>query len=603
MAKQTLPNTGVVIWTAGTDSVSRTDFNNAHTNIEARVVVINKQASRPPAGTSNRLWVDPATKQVFYDDGSAWIAVGSSTASSVVSGSDPAKVPDVVKGAPGQTASLQEWQNSTGAILAFIASNGAASFKENVLGGSDGALLTSPGLPGRIGAIIRASAAQTASLTEWQGSGGAVLASMSAAGALTAAQGSFSGNLISSTTVRGKSVESETSVISNTGGSVQLMLRSTGMSTSDYLSAINSSEEPVARIEATGLIYATRLAVGQTSGVTQATAHVQSIYKNFPSLKILNAVDQTARSIDVLNGAQSIFSVAANGDVQATGAVQSAGRGIFQSGIYNTTTPTVVGGNTPAMEIVTGTGSEAFSDEVVLRHGGPSGNAVVRSSKISFRLGATGSSDAQAASLGVVSDGANATKPKITFWQAGQQVAQFLDDKTLNLAGDVRPDSHMTFDGGANKQNIVLDPSKNVAVGNALGTGYFRFSNQFMFVSGGTHADGSNMIAQNGGVVAAKLDTGALTLPSRLVVENTQLFEGRLHTLVPDAGGATIYGNLGLNAHTANAGGSVTISTNNGSTKMRGDTDVDKLSIGGRRISIGSSAHSSPSVGDIWIKV
>lgn len=97
--------------------------------------------------------------------------------------------PIVARGAAAQTADLQEWQNSAATVLAKVASDGA--FYTGFLSATTpvgtflGTLSVIPDTTGRIGAVIKGKAGQTASLQEWQSSVAAVLAKVSAAGILS----------------------------------------------------------------------------------------------------------------------------------------------------------------------------------------------------------------------------------------------------------------------------------------------------------------------------------------------------------------------------------------------------------------------------------
>jgi len=104
----------------------------------------------------------------------------------------------VVKGASGQTANLQEWQNSAGTVLASIASTGqinaGAGFYTDWAGvgtGRIGAahLSVSSQYLGNIVSIFKGISGQTANLTEWQNSSGTVLTKVDSSGIVTATNG------------------------------------------------------------------------------------------------------------------------------------------------------------------------------------------------------------------------------------------------------------------------------------------------------------------------------------------------------------------------------------------------------------------------------
>jgi hypothetical protein len=89
----------------------------------------------------------------------------------------------VVRGAASQSANLQEWQNSAGTVQALINPFGAAAFgTSSVLG----RVSVSTGSTGTIGAVIRGVSGQTANLQEWQDSAGTILARIDSNGNLRA---------------------------------------------------------------------------------------------------------------------------------------------------------------------------------------------------------------------------------------------------------------------------------------------------------------------------------------------------------------------------------------------------------------------------------
>ena len=82
--------------------------------------------------------------------------------------------PLVIQGAGSQTANLQEWQNSSGTVLGYMGAGGQLK-GVTVSAGSDnlGAAFSAfTNGASNIGIIVRATASQTANLTEWQTSGG-----------------------------------------------------------------------------------------------------------------------------------------------------------------------------------------------------------------------------------------------------------------------------------------------------------------------------------------------------------------------------------------------------------------------------------------------
>ena len=98
-----------------------------------------------------------------------------------------------VKGYASQTANLQEWQDSTGGLLAVInnsgqiAAYGRLTVGSSVVSTDARMVLLNTGTTTSVLQIIRGIASQTADLTQWQNSAGTVVASISPTGKLTSA--------------------------------------------------------------------------------------------------------------------------------------------------------------------------------------------------------------------------------------------------------------------------------------------------------------------------------------------------------------------------------------------------------------------------------
>ena len=100
--------------------------------------------------------------------------------------------PIYIKGAASQSANLQEWQNSSGTVLATVASTGtikSGAFSSPTDLGSyinfnstSGAMLVGIRSASDIGMIVKGVASQSGNLQEWQNSSGTVLASVNASG-------------------------------------------------------------------------------------------------------------------------------------------------------------------------------------------------------------------------------------------------------------------------------------------------------------------------------------------------------------------------------------------------------------------------------------
>jgi hypothetical protein len=84
-------------------------------------------------------------------------------------------VPLVAKGLSGQTGDLTQWQNTGGSVLAKMDSSGRLT----TVSGFATTLVSAT----TIGAVIRGAASQTANLQEWQDSAGTILARVTSGGA------------------------------------------------------------------------------------------------------------------------------------------------------------------------------------------------------------------------------------------------------------------------------------------------------------------------------------------------------------------------------------------------------------------------------------
>jgi hypothetical protein len=120
---------------------------------------------------------------------------GSPTISGVLNAFSTAitSTPLVARGIAGQSQNLQAWQDSTGAVLAALKSDGTLSINNG--GGTDGSRLFVVGaVAGNPVTSIRGASGQTGDLTSWQDSAGAVKATIAAAGYAMFPAGVFGGS-------------------------------------------------------------------------------------------------------------------------------------------------------------------------------------------------------------------------------------------------------------------------------------------------------------------------------------------------------------------------------------------------------------------------
>jgi hypothetical protein len=98
-------------------------------------------------------------------------------------------IPLILKGAASQSVDLQQWLDSAGVVLGAITSVGRAAFPRASLGSNTdlayGTLSVAANSASTIGAVIRGASSQTSDLQQWQNSSGTVLAKVSASGNFT----------------------------------------------------------------------------------------------------------------------------------------------------------------------------------------------------------------------------------------------------------------------------------------------------------------------------------------------------------------------------------------------------------------------------------
>jgi hypothetical protein len=127
----------------------------------------------------------------------------------------------IIRGAASQTANLQEWQNSSGNIIAQVDAYGSASF------GGNNTLTSSLGIgvsgnPNQKGITIRGTTSQAANLQEWQNSSGTILANIDASG-----QASFKSTTLTASSSGGSSLtlvaaSGQTAPLLTTAGGAQI---------------------------------------------------------------------------------------------------------------------------------------------------------------------------------------------------------------------------------------------------------------------------------------------------------------------------------------------------------------------------------------------
>lgn len=608
--KTVLSNTGVVIWGSGTDSVTRTDFNTAFQNLEDRAAVAFSGA-RPAPSKARRIHYDAGTKRFSYDTGTEWVAIGGTTDEVAATASGPTKVAATFSGAANQSGNLTEWKDSTGTVLARIGASGSANFPEVSIAGSYGSIFASPSAANRVPLFVKGAAGQSASLSQWQNSAGTTLASLGANGDFSAASLASAGVL----SAAGKATLKELAGTFATFApetDVQALTVKAQNGWAANMQAFDVGGTIVARMAGGGQSVVSSLVVG--SALTNGNApvsgkgavFVQGSITNLPTMRVEAPSGQTASLLEITKGASNFATLASDGSFAV------AGKGTFPGGVYNGT-PLAMNGKIPAMEIITGTETGAFTDEVVFRHTATATGAAARISRLAFKLGTESALDAnKGTAIGVYATGGSSTLPQLTGWQAGQVAFQFNTDLGVTFAGDISAKTRLEFTDATAAQKISLNPSKTVGLGNWDDSLYARYSNSFYLMKGGSHAYGS---ATLGGSVQLSVNATGLLRNEGGISGVTLRSDGKVfagdetyldnHLLAAfDSDALANFGVLNIQTNIpGKSGGSVNIGNASSTTNLSGTVKSTAFYVNNHRIWVGPFSPASPVAGDVWIQV
>lgn len=177
-----------------------------------------------------------------------------------------ATVPLTVRGASGQSANLQEWQNSGGTVIAAVSSTGV--IRSGVFASTTAGLTgiftnydtsgigIAPSVANQKGLIVRGMTSQTANLQEWQNSSGGTIANVDAFG-----NAGFGGTAASSSFGLRVATNANPAVIGITvvGAASQ---------SADLQQWRNSAGGTVAKVDANGNIYGGQLRTTNSNFIT-----------------------------------------------------------------------------------------------------------------------------------------------------------------------------------------------------------------------------------------------------------------------------------------------------------------------------------------------
>jgi hypothetical protein len=197
----------------------------------------------------------------------------------------------VVRGSASQTANLQEWQDSAGTALTWVASSGQLStptlssqyftnrantgayFDSEVVSNT---LSLIQRTTTAVGIIVKGAASQTANLQEWHTSAGTVLASVASGGALQVnANATATGTIKSTQAGSGQAAFYTEPGHANVNG---MILNGFTAQTADLFLTKNSAGTTLSGINAAGQIYAgtTASVVGSTTTAITSAAYTSA---------------------------------------------------------------------------------------------------------------------------------------------------------------------------------------------------------------------------------------------------------------------------------------------------------------------------------------
>ena len=193
----------------------------------------------------------------------------------------------VVKGFASQSANLQEWQDSTGGLLAVInnsgqiATYGRLTVGSSVISTDARMVLLNTGTTTSVLQIIRGIASQTGDLTQWQNSAGTVLTKVDANGVITITNTSAAGAIFQA---------------NGAGGGYFSVGPYGGISTNGGLSSIGGSSSFGGYGGTSNVVVTVKGASGQTGDLQRWTTFGETVLAKVDSLGNFTA---TSKSFDI----------------------------------------------------------------------------------------------------------------------------------------------------------------------------------------------------------------------------------------------------------------------------------------------------------------
>ena len=241
----------------------------------------------------------------------------------------------IVAGASGQTADLQQWNNSAGTVLAKVDSNGVTTLAAvrtqyyqpiggggpflGMVGGYPVTAYTSG--PTVVPFAIQGASSQTADLQQWQDSNGNILTRINSNGMLGINTSVLSGTLSSRGTL---------SIIPTTSGDTAITIKAASGQGVNLFEVQNSSSSVITRISSTGgFLTNGQLQVNNIYGGGSASAFIWAGSASMVPIKIVGAASQTANLQEWQNSSNTVLaSIDSSGSMFTTTA--SAGTNTTQ---------------------------------------------------------------------------------------------------------------------------------------------------------------------------------------------------------------------------------------------------------------------------------
>jgi hypothetical protein len=314
MAETSSPRFGMVVWGAGTDGPSRTEFNQSFDAIDDFAARYDRglRAARPAASIYGRFYYATDTGVLYHDTGTAWTIVGAGLEApvSVASGAT-GDVVLTLKGFTGQTADLLALRDGTNALQSRFGSSGSLYVGQNAevirgTGAGYTAKFTAQAAAG-VPLIVKGMASQSGNLFEARDTGDAILARIDNVGRVYGVGlTSSSGLTVSSGASALQGLTAGATGLGNTtiepGSNASASLQVDGIAGQTNLQTWrNASDAVVGSVALDGAALHNRLGVGATAAPAGTQLYVHSGAAGDRPLAVRAAVGQTANLVEFLS--------------------------------------------------------------------------------------------------------------------------------------------------------------------------------------------------------------------------------------------------------------------------------------------------------------